>query len=127
MAIPSPYRSPHLHLSRQTMVAMAADLRRSLVARPDKSGTFKLRTLMDEAMHPMDPNCSSTPWWLPIVTGVIGLAGSAFAWFRKISIHPELRKLDRRIKVLEDQEAALREQERIEALIDARLRRGNFL
>ena len=40
---------------------------------------------------------------------------------------PEFRKLDRRIKVIEDQEAALREQERIEAFIDARLRRGNFL
>lgn len=78
-------------------------------------------------MHPLDPNCApGTPWWLPIVTGVLGLAGSVFAWLRRISIHPELRRMDQRIKRIEDQEEAEKKRVELLALIDSRLgRRGN--
>jgi len=78
-----------------------------------------------------DPNCSSTPWWLPIVTGGLGLGIAAVKWLQTRSMHPKLRDFsrtqedfDRRLKSIESQEADVKRRAEIEAVVLGMKRRG---
>ena len=73
----------------------------------------------------IDPNCSSTPWWLPIVTGGLGLAIAAVKWIQNLSLHPKLRDFNQRLAALETHEAEERRAEEMRKIaLEVLARRG---